>query len=508
MIGQFATPERFSPRQAETRALRIAQEAVAHVPAYARFLRLAGYDPNRLRSFADFRELPIMDKANYLARYPLEQRCRRGELARAHIVTLSSGTSGPPTFWPRFPEQDALQIANFTEVLQEHIRIRERWTLMVVNLAMGSWVAGTMLAEMGQRMFSQPGMRGTVVTPGLNQEETLRFIQQLAPHYDQTFIFGYAGPMTAMLEEGQRRGIDWPALNVTVSSGSEYVSEGQRERLAQLLGKDLDRLEAFVGFFASSEAGGVIGYESRLCLLIRRLCVRTPGLAEALFGSPIVPSLNQYNPLNTFLEIHDGEILLTTRGGVPLIRYNTHDRGGLLSLEELTIRCRAFGIDLRQELQARGFGPEYFRPLPFMYAFGRSDAVTVHGANVYVDQVTDILAQPALRGSNTGHFRMAALDRPDGHTVLHLQVELSAGVEASDALRALYELSVLRGLRRVNSEFQSAYEASAGRIEVAVDLLPHGHMALTGPKHRYIVREPSALATRSTPDGNGDLPRP
>jgi phenylacetate-CoA ligase len=495
------SPERFSPRQAETRALRVAQEAAALVPAYGRFLRLAGYDANRLRSFADFGALPVMDKASYLTRYPVEQRVRRGELARAHIVTLSSGATGTPTLWPRFPDQDAAQLSTLIAIYQEHLRIKERWTLLIVANAMGAWVGGTIVAETGQRIFSTPGIRGTVVTPGLNQEEALRFVEQLSRHYDQTFVIGYAAPMASMLDEGQRRGIDWPALNVTLCSGSEYVSEGQRERLAQLLGKDLDRLEGFFGIFGSSEGGGAIGYESRLCLLIRRLCARTPGLADALFDSPIVPSLNQYNPVSHFLEIHDGEILLTARGGVPLIRYNTHDRGGLLTMDEVVARCRSFGYDLRQELAARGLGPEYLRPLPFMYAFGRSDAVTIHGANVYVDQLTDVLTQPALRGSNTGHFRLAGENHPDGRATLRVEVELSAGVPASEELSALYQHSVVQGLQRVSAEFRSAYESARGRIDVEVALLPFGSFALTTPKHQFLVRKPDLLASARAPSG-------
>jgi phenylacetate-CoA ligase len=488
------SPERYSPRQAETRALRVAQEAAALVPAYGRFLRLAGYDANRLRSFADFGALPVMDKASYLTRYPVEQRVRRGELARAHIVTLSSGATGSPTLWPRFPDQDAAQLNALINIYDEHLRIRERWTLLIVANAMGAWVGGMIVAETGQRMFSQPGIRGTVVTPGLNQEEALRFVEQLSRHYDQTFVIGYAAPMATMLEEGQRRGIDWPALNVTLCSGSEYVSEGQRERLAHLLGKDLDRLEGFFGVFGSSEGGGAVGYESRLCLLIRRLCARTPGLADALFDGPVVPSLNQYNPLSAFLEVEGGELLLTARGGVPLVRYNTHDRGGLLSLEEVVARCRAFGYDLRHELQTRGFGPEYLRPLPFMYAFGRSDAVTIHGANVYVEQLTEALTQPALRGSNTGHFRLAGENLPDGRANLRVEVELSAGVPASDELAALYHHSVVQGLQRISSEFRSAYEMAHGRITVELDLMPFGSLALTTAKHQYLVRKPDLLA--------------
>ena len=136
------------------RALRVAQETAAQVPAYARFLRLAGYDPSRLRSFADFCALPIMDKPSYLARFRVEQRCRRADLARAHHVTLSSGASGAPTLWPRFPEQVAETLAGYTALLQDHFRVRERWTLLVVNLALGSWQAGMLIAEVGQRLFA------------------------------------------------------------------------------------------------------------------------------------------------------------------------------------------------------------------------------------------------------------------------------------------------------------------------------------------------------------------
>src|SRR3954451_8009377 len=126
-------------RQAEVSALRVAQEAAAHVPAYARFLRLAGYDVSRLPSFADFCTLPVADKSAYLARYPLVDRCRDRDLARAHIITLSSGSAGQATFWPRFPEQDAALWLGITTVLQEHFHIRERWTLIVMAQAVGAW---------------------------------------------------------------------------------------------------------------------------------------------------------------------------------------------------------------------------------------------------------------------------------------------------------------------------------------------------------------------------------
>jgi len=506
VLPSSAGSARVSVRQAEVRALRVAQEAAAHAPAYARFLRLAGYDPARLRGFADFCQLPVMDKASYLARYPLDQRCRRGELPRAHIVTLSSGSSGQPVLWPRFPDQDALLEASFAAMFQEHFRIRERWTLLVVTLAMGSWVAGTLVAEMGQRIFARPGMRGTVVTPGLNQEEALRFIEQLGPHYDQTIIIGYPAPLATLLAAGAQRGLAWPALNVQLVTGGEYVSEGQRERALRQIGKDPERLEGFVVLFASSEVAGALGYETPLCLLIRRLCVGSPALTEALFGSRVIPSLAQYNPLSYFLQTENNEILLTARGAVPLVRYNTHDRGGLLTHEEMLARCRAHGHDLLAELRKRRPDLASYDPLPFVYVFGRSDAAIVHGANVYVEQVRAVLEQPGLPAFTSGRFRLGASTEPDGQATLRVEVELRPGVEASPELTASYQQAVVQGLQQVSSEFRAAYEAARGRVAVQVALLPFGAFHQTGGKHQYLERNHRAEPTATEATNGGPSP--
>ncbi len=490
MLQYLPAPSDPSLHRAEVRALRVAQEATAHVPAYARFLRLAGYDPARLRSVADFRELPTTDKTSYLARYPLDQRCRQRDLARAHIVTVSSGSAGPATLWPRFPEQDAQLFAAVTTVLQEHFRVRERWTLLVLAQAMGAWGFGVSMNQVAQRLFAEPRVRGTVVTPGLNPEETIRFVEQLAPHYDQTIIASYPAVLPTLLDLGEQRGLRWPELNVGLFTSGEPVSEAQREAVLRRVGKDPDRLEGFVAVFGASEVAGLIGYETHLCLLIRRLCARAPGLAEALFGSPAIPSIVQYNPLSAFLETHDDEILLTARGAEPLLRYNTHDRGGLLSAEEMLLRCRLQGVDLLAELRARGFGPTAYRPLPFLYVFGRSDAVIMHGANVYKDHLAHVLEETSLQATNTGNFTLAATTDPDGRGTLQIDVELNAGVEPTDALRLLYEESILQGLQRLNAGFRTVYQASAGRITAAVTLVPYGQMALRNPKRQRSAAGP------------------
>ncbi len=474
-------------RQAEVQALRIAQEAAAQAPAYGAFLRQAGYDPARLNDRADFRALPVMDKDSYLARYPIDQRSLRGDVAQAYFVTLSSGSSGAATHWPRWPEQDAAMVAAFREVLEEHFRIGERRTLLIIGIPLGAWVAGTLMAEVGQRLFSQPGIEGTVVTPGPDPAAVLRFVEQLSTQYDQTIFTGTALPV--ILAEGARRGIDWRALNAGALMGGEWLSQERRERILQGLGRDPDRLEGFVGLFVSAEAGGLIGYETRLCLLLRQLCVQRPALAEALFGSTVLPSIHQYDPSRAFLEVEDGEILLTKAGPVPLVRYNTHDCGGLLTPDAVQECCREHGYDLLAELRARGLGPEALSPRPLLYVFGRSDAVIVQRANVSVHHVAHVLEGDALHALSSGNFELGASTDADGRATLHMTVELREGVEATDAVRERFQSELLAGLLAVNSEFRDAYHSTAGRLALEIELVPAGWFS-RGLKQRRRVRNP------------------
>ncbi len=474
-------------RLAEVRALRVAQEAAAHVPAYARFLRQHGYDAARLRSFADFCALPVMDKDSYLRRYPLADRCLGGEVPRAQLVISSSGTSGAATLWPRLPEQEPRLTAATRAMLQEHFDIEHRWTLVVVAAAMGPWSFATGVTQSCQDIFSAGDVRGTVVTPGMEREEVLRFVEELSRYYDQTILVSYPALVPTLLEAGLKRDIDWAALNTGLWLGGECMTESQRERILQYLGKDPEQLAGIVNVLGASEAAGSIGYETRLCLLIRRLCTRDPALVEALFGTRILPSVNQFNPHRQFFEVQDGELLMTMEGATPLVRYNTHDRGGVIPFEVVEAICRTRGYDLRAELRARGLGPEFCRPLPFVYVLGRSNAIILHGGNVYLEEFAEVLEQDGLRSSNTGNFEVSTVTDANGEVTLHMAVELNQGVTATDPLRALYEHDVLEGLRRVSARFRAAYDASQGRARLVVQLVPYGTFQGRGPKQQRVV---------------------
>ena len=89
------------------RIREIATHAAAAVPIYAERYRAAGVDPSAIRTWDDFRSLPLMDKATIVAGYPDRSVARGANLAGC-LLSTSSGSSGvmmtiphrADRFWP------------------------------------------------------------------------------------------------------------------------------------------------------------------------------------------------------------------------------------------------------------------------------------------------------------------------------------------------------------------------------------------------------------------------
>src|SRR5260370_14298388 len=103
-------------------ALDLFHDAARSVPAYGAFLRSAGIDPGSIASAVDFDQLPMLTKDNYYRRYPLPELCRDGRLDQCDMVAVSSGSSGPPTVWPRSVLAQRAVAARFDKAFRDGFR--------------------------------------------------------------------------------------------------------------------------------------------------------------------------------------------------------------------------------------------------------------------------------------------------------------------------------------------------------------------------------------------------
>ena len=84
----------------------------------------------------------MMDKESYHRRYPLPERCRDGRLDGCDLVSVSSGSSGSPTIWPRTVTDEMAIARRFEQVFRDGFQAGQRTTLAVVCFPLGTWVGG------------------------------------------------------------------------------------------------------------------------------------------------------------------------------------------------------------------------------------------------------------------------------------------------------------------------------------------------------------------------------
>ncbi len=115
-------------------------------------------------------------------------------------------------------------------------------------------------------------------------------------------------------------------------------------------------LLAISGGYGAADVGMTVGREYPVTVLIRRLCAKDEELASTLFfggqeTDGTLPSLLQYNPATVFAEEVDGELVFTALSGIPIVRYNIHDRGGVLPFARVMQAARDRGYDLSAMLR-------------------------------------------------------------------------------------------------------------------------------------------------------------
>jgi phenylacetate-CoA ligase len=309
-------------------------------------------------------------------------------------------------------------------------------------------------------------------------------VQELGPHFAQTILLGYPPFLKDVIDAGRARGVPWASYNIGLVTAGEVFSEEWRALVGERAGI-AQPCYGSAALYGTADAG-VLGNETPLSICVRRWLAAHPAAARELFGEPRLPTLCQYDPLSRYFEVQDRTLIFSGDNGVPLVRYNMLDTGGVIEYPAMLAFLAARGFDPVAEL---GPGARGVRNLPFVYVFGRSDfTISYFGANIYPENVTVGLERAEVRGWVTGKFVLHVLDTADQNRALAVAVELAPG-EVGDAERtAVAAHAIEHELLRLNSEF-GAYVPAEQRTP-QITLLPHGdpHWFPLGVKHRYTRR--------------------
>ncbi|NCU38592.1 phenylacetate--CoA ligase family protein [Candidatus Saccharibacteria bacterium] len=452
-------------------ALETFQLASTRVPAYQKFLAQHKIRPETIKTFQDFEQLPLTSKENYVMKFPFAERCIDGDPTVGNIISTSSGSTGQPQFWLRDQQTNREVEWIFELMLRRSFQAHEKKTLLLMAFALGTWTAGT--ATLGAASaLAGAGYPLAVISPGVDRPNIMRAIEELSPLYDQTIICCYPPFGKDLIDEGQAAGIDWKSRNVKFLWGGEGVSEPWRDYVLEKVGQQNPLLSTFN--FLGSADGVDLGFETPAAIALKRIAHRDPGFSQELFATERLPWVYQYNPLSKYFETLDGELVLTGRAAMPLIRYNIHDQGGVLPRKTIDAFLSKKRISLHSEL-AENAAADLDTSLPFIYLFGRPhNNATLYGVNIYPENIKSVLEDTELREQFSGRFKMSTELTDDMDQYLLLRFELGRHIEGTARLEErLIELIKIT-VASANSEYRTLLATIGERAIPRVELLPFG----------------------------------
>lgn len=479
--------------RAEERALLLFQLMAQRVPAYKKILEQHGLRADEIKSFEDFKRIPLIDKAGYLRAFPLSELCWDGDFRnKSWDIASTSGSTGEPFYFPRTDEQNKQYAVTAEMYLRENFEIHKKSTLYINCFALGVWIGGIFTHE-ALKLVAQGGKYPlTVISPGLNKLEIIKTVKNLGPHFDQVILGGYPPFIKDVIDDGTAYGLKWKRYNIGIVFSAEGFSEDFRKYVSQKAGvKNI--FTGSLNHYGTVDQG-TLAHETPLTTLIRRIAVNKPKVFNAIFRSGInrLPTLCQYDPeLFFFEEINDG-VVCSAFSGLPLVRYDLKDQGGVHTFEEMVTRLKSAGIDIYAEAEKAGIKDKMWR-LPFVYVYERKDmSVSFSGANVYPETIRKTLHDKELRKFFTGKCVLEIKHDAKQNPHLYVHVELKNGIaKLNQKIKQLSHSLVLKHLLKDNSEFRSAYhDQRAGQAKPHLVFWPYEHSQYfrLGGKQKWSIK--------------------
>jgi phenylacetate-CoA ligase len=485
---QQISSEQWAQRGAE-RALELFHAMATRVPAYKEFLASRHFDVAGIKTTDDLVHIPTVDKDNYLKAYPKEKLCWDGTFpAGQWVISSTSGSSGQPYYFPRQLSQDVQYAVTAELYLRSNFKIHERSTLYIVAFPMGAWIGGVYTYEALKLAAQNGGYSLSIITPGIHKQEVIAAIKQLGKHYDQIIIGAYAPFLKDILDDGEREGIDWGEHQLGFVFSAEAFSEVFRDYVINKTGiKDV--LRSTLNHYGTVDLG-TMAHETPESVMIRRHLVANDGLTTLFPEDVRQPTFAQYNPELFYFEEIDGNLLCSAYSGIPLMRYDLKDYGGIMSRATVHQKLAAAGFDVVAEAQQAGIDDTLWN-LPFVYIYERNDfSVSYYAFLVYPDTVRRCFEDKTFHNDLTGKFSMQVDYDENGRQHLIINAEMKHGLEASDELSAQLAEALHDQLTLESSEYRETFQTIGPEAQPIVALWPYEDPAYfkAGAKQKWVVK--------------------
>lgn len=482
-------PEKLWIKRGQQRALRLFHEMSERVPAYKDFLKQHKFDPKSVKTFADFHTIPPINKDNYLRSYPKKSLCWDGEFAHGQwVISSTSGSTGEPFYFPREHSQDWQYAITAELYLRNNFQIQDKSTLYIVAFPMGAWIGGLFTYEALKIVAENGGYDLSIITPGIHKQEVINAVKQLGASFDQIIIGAYAPFLKDILNDGSRQGINWEDHEVGFVFSAEAFTEKFRDYVLDTT-KTKKEFTSTLNHYGTVDLG-TMSHETPESVLIRRTLVQESSLHTLLPESLRQPTLTQFNPELFYFEEENHSLFCTAFSGLPLVRYDLKDYGGVMTRADVHTQLAKNGINVDEHLKSHQLDTTTWN-LPFVYVYERNDfSVSYYAFLLYPDMIRRALQDDSLAASITGKFTMMADYDNEGRQKLRIHIELHHGQKSSDDLMKEVTTRLHDRLIEESSEYREVAKMIGDDVLPDVIFWPYEDATYfkSGVKQKWVVK--------------------
>ncbi|MEI8143471.1 MAG: hypothetical protein WCG48_02565 [Candidatus Berkelbacteria bacterium] len=456
-------------------AINVFEKALLETEAYRDFLNSMDIKSEKIDSMEDFLKLPIMDKDNYVKKYGFDKINSAKAGKNLYSFSLSSGTTDKPTVWPRYYAQEEGYIGIFDMFMNLYWKVDTKKTLAINAFNLGVYASGIAVNVALRPLTQKYSM--TLATTGSEIENIIATIKQLSGHYDQTIIFSYPTFVRTILDKLQDEKIDLKALNLKLFIAGEGHGVEWRQYINTLISGDASNVTDIIDGYGTTDLG-LLGVGSALTNLIRDLSLQDEHLRKELFGNTeVIPTLFQYVTQNYFIETLGGETCFTSSSATPLVRYNIHDRGGVIKFRDMERALAKYGYDYKKMLSDKDIPSNVIFQQPFVYCFGRrDDTVMVGGGNIFPEQIDPVLFND--KSNDIHSFKLGMLTDENQHQMVQILLELKIGMELAEnkkiEMEKTYHEIILNHLLSTNSDYAVSYRSDPKYCDPIIKIFEFG----------------------------------
>ncbi len=360
------------------------KNAIKRVPAYREFLMEKLGEIPDITTMDDFRNLPLMDKDNYIKKYPLEKLCLDGTLQGKGLIYLTSGTTQQATHWAKSSVEIKFAPLWFFREMEENYNISSLKTLIIIALPLGPWVGGGLISQ-GLHGIAMECDNVTLVTPGSQLKEVIEIMRRWSLCFQQTILAGYPSFTKTIVDKALSEDLPVKDYNIKLLMIGEAYSQEYRNKMMQVLGHDESSFRSVWSFYGSCDFG-LVGKETALTILAGKE-LHKRGLGTEVLGQREIPSICQYDDRFFYMEEVDDELIISRCQGFPVVRYRTGDRGKVLSFNSFISRLKNSGIDVTALLKENNIDENTIPRFPFVILYGRmGGGVKFRGNFIRIEQ--------------------------------------------------------------------------------------------------------------------------